>query len=373
MKNINILLGIFTMLLFSQIGQAQQIGTWSSAAGDPCAPAAGGANGVTGSTDPCLTMIDLCRESGLNQGSGADFNNNDFDITNTSCADAQADNECLTWGYSVGPGCTFTPSILEFELDRSTTGPPTFCLEETVGATTSVLTASTAISTSGSCQTFGLSGTIVGPETVTYRLCAWGGTSVQGTMDIEEGSACSNTTGIGIYGTFPTPINMKTFTGQSSAAGIELKWATSLEDLNDYFEVQHSSDGRNFVPITKISSQGAASDYQYLHEDAAFGKNYYRLRQVDIDGKFVYTGTIQVMNETDGIQVYPTHAWNEIKIASSSSRGVEVDVYSLSGQYLQSLTFIGETSLDVSNYAVGWYIVKTKSGGARFTKRFHVQ
>ncbi|MBK8312348.1 MAG: T9SS type A sorting domain-containing protein [Chitinophagaceae bacterium] len=76
-----------------------------------------------------------------------------------------------------------------------------------------------------------------------------------------------------------------------------LKWATATEIDNDYFIIERSSDGTNWETISQVPTQGNGSNLQYYQgKDMTplSGVNFYRLKQVDIDGKFVYSKTVMV-------------------------------------------------------------------------------
>lgn len=72
---------------------------------------------------------------------------------------------------------------------------------------------------------------------------------------------------------------------------VMLTWETYTEINNDYFTVEHSTDGENFTTIGKVQGAGnsvGVSQYEMLHENPAQGENYYRLKQTDFDGESEY-------------------------------------------------------------------------------------
>jgi len=87
------------------------------------------------------------------------------------------------------------------------------------------------------------------------------------------------------------PVDLVHFTANTFNSTVVLDWATASEENNDYFLIEHSTDGRNFIPIEKVEGVGTTSEiqrYDYVHENPYFGENYYRLKQVDFDGGFEY-------------------------------------------------------------------------------------
>jgi hypothetical protein len=85
------------------------------------------------------------------------------------------------------------------------------------------------------------------------------------------------------------PVDLIYFKTLHLENAIKLDWQTASEVDNDYFEVQRSLDGQHFESIAKIQGKGTVDfthDYSFIDEKPNVGLNYYRLKQVDIGGKF---------------------------------------------------------------------------------------
>lgn len=71
-----------------------------------------------------------------------------------------------------------------------------------------------------------------------------------------------------------------------------LQWLTASEKDHDYFEVERSIDGTQFIALSRIKGQGntsQSSDYEYVDNKPIRGINYYRLKIVAQDGKYTYS------------------------------------------------------------------------------------
>lgn len=94
------------------------------------------------------------------------------------------------------------------------------------------------------------------------------------------------------------PIELSNFsTFINTQNQIQLFWTTLSEQNNDFFEIQHSLTGEDFRKIGLIEAKGNSSDvqeYSFIHENAQQGINYYRLKQVDDNGKFSYSKVISI-------------------------------------------------------------------------------
>lgn len=126
---------------------------------------------------------------------------------------------------------------------------------------------------------------------------------------------------------------------------VELRWGTSSELNNDYFEIERSADGRVFQPLERISGAGNSTSeltYKTFDEEPLPGVSYYRLKQVDLDGSFSYEGIVSVRIEIQDEVVakafaYPNPASDElhIQISSSEELPVLIRMFSLNGQLVK--------------------------------------
>jgi hypothetical protein len=91
---------------------------------------------------------------------------------------------------------------------------------------------------------------------------------------------------------------------------VQLGWLTASEENSSHFEVERSSDGRNFTTLATVNAQGnSSSPVTYAEADMSplSATSYYRLRMVDLDGTFSYSKTVAVSSASAGLQVraYP--------------------------------------------------------------------
>ncbi len=84
------------------------------------------------------------------------------------------------------------------------------------------------------------------------------------------------------------PVQLTSFTVSIHGADAELKWTTASEQNNKGFEIQRSSNGSKWEAIGFVNGKGnsqAVVNYQFLDKSPGSGKFYYRLKQIDLDGK----------------------------------------------------------------------------------------
>lgn len=113
------------------------------------------------------------------------------------------------------------------------------------------------------------------------------------------------------YDTVPDvilPVRFTKINARYDGSGVRVSWSTAMELNNHHFEVEHSTDGRTFSKAGSVAATNYpnGSSYNFLHTGYAAGKNYYRIKQVDIDGTASYS-TIVMANVPvkNSIIVYP--------------------------------------------------------------------
>jgi|GEM_PF-1742940 len=92
--------------------------------------------------------------------------------------------------------------------------------------------------------------------------------------------------------TAPAPVTLVNFSTRRDGAQVQIEWQTATERNSQRFEVEHSADMQDWRVIgtrTGANNSSTLRHYAFRHEQPAIGDNYYRLRQVDIDGKSEYS------------------------------------------------------------------------------------
>ncbi len=115
----------------------------------------------------------------------------------------------------------------------------------------------------------------------------------------------ANTTG----GSNALPVELINFNAERCKSGSCLSWATAAEINNDYFEVQRSIDGINFDKIGQVQGNGNSTieqNYSYTDIYSPVQNVYYRLKQVDYDGKYVFSDLRIISGELIGLKLFPT-------------------------------------------------------------------
>ncbi|MEO7046587.1 MAG: T9SS type A sorting domain-containing protein [Ferruginibacter sp.] len=115
------------------------------------------------------------------------------------------------------------------------------------------------------------------------------------------------------------PVTLLNFSGKPVGNTTQLQWSTATENNSSYFAVQRSADGNNFQPIGKVTSAGNSNlihNYTFTDDGPKINSiNYYRLKQVDKDGHFVYSKIVTVSyNRQILVRVFPNPAKENVLI-----------------------------------------------------------
>ena len=110
--------------------------------------------------------------------------------------------------------------------------------------------------------------------------------------------SCSNFDDVTISALSALPVSLISFEGKASDKFVHLAWKTAGEVSNDHFDIERSNDGINFIAVGKVNGAGTTqSERLYAFDDPLVGSSaviYYRLKQVDRDGKFSYSNVIKL-------------------------------------------------------------------------------
>ena len=171
------------------------------------------------------------------------------------------------------------------------------------------------------------------------------------------------------------PVTLLSFTGTNEGTKNILNWITGTEINNDYFEVQRSSDGINFVTIGIVKGHGNSTtinEYQFTDYTPASGVNYYRYVQHDYDNNIAYSPVIKltVHSASSTFSVSPNPSTESFNVYFTDATGGEFSVLDVLGQTLVTKTIeSGIEKIEVgSDLARGAYILRYSGAGGVSTQ-----
>lgn len=140
----------------------------------------------------------------------------------------------------------------------------------------------------------------------------------------------------------PQPISLLKFEAEKLAEKVKISWTTATEMNNDKFIIERSADGKEFAAVAELKGAGNSKEinaYELIDENPLKGTSYYRLTQVDFDGRSESFAPVAVKMNAKNLEL---HAWtaNEgtinLNVYSPSSTNTEIIIRDLSGRTIVS-------------------------------------
>jgi hypothetical protein len=148
-----------------------------------------------------------------------------------------------------------------------------------------------------------------------------------------------------------SPVELLDFDAQKIDKTVELNWQTASERNNAGFDLERSGNAGDWEPIGYVEGHGNSNElqqYSYLDKEPVSGYNYYRLKQIDLDGEYEYSSICYVLftgNTTAGLNVYPNPNSGQFTISINNPAGKRavLQLFTSSGSLIWKQHFsIGE-------------------------------
>jgi hypothetical protein len=138
------------------------------------------------------------------------------------------------------------------------------------------------------------------------------------------------------------PLKLNLFSGRQNGKNILLNWSTSDESNMSYFELQTSSNARDFSKLAQLPIRNnSSSNYSFTDTDPEHGSNYYRLKITEASGKAYYSGTVAVQFKKDKvIYLYPNplQAGSNLFVNNREGEKLTIQFYNAEGKLTASFT-----------------------------------
>lgn len=182
------------------------------------------------------------------------------------------------------------------------------------------------------------------------------------------------------------PIELKSFEAFLIQGVVEINWATFTEYNNHYFVVERSRDGITFDSLFYVEGAGYSKsilNYQTVDDRPLAGMSYYRLKQVDYDGRFTYSELVVIRNsnnEGTGVFVYPNPTKQSdrlfIKFENFKEKKARLRITDVAGRIVHTADIRIEQEVDLtdlkSKLGTGLYYLEISTPTFRDTKKLMV-
>ena len=171
----------------------------------------------------------------------------------------------------------------------------------------------------------------------------------------------------------PLPVTFNSFDAKKKGNGIELTWNTNCTTNNQKYEVERSYDGATFDLISIINAENNCLTYTYKYTDWTFKSMpvYYRIRQMDMDGKETYSKIVKVGSGTKtAMAIYPNPVTSELTVVLDNEQlgRTYVLVNSVDGKLVKQYQLLKTSEyfmevLNMKELQTGVYFVKIVTNG----------
>jgi len=166
------------------------------------------------------------------------------------------------------------------------------------------------------------------------------------------------------------PIKLTSFSGRLKTDNmVTLDWASAVEFDSYQYQIERSYDGRNYEMVGTLKAAGASTntiDYTFNDQLPSAGSFFYRLKQVDIDGRFEYSKVVYVNSKKGAgviTKVFPNPFTSEIQLIGATAADMtqgNIHVFNISGQAV-GFHISGANAITIDQAIPnGMYIVQVK-------------
>lgn len=169
----------------------------------------------------------------------------------------------------------------------------------------------------------------------------------------------------------PLPVIFISFDVQlQKERAVLIRWTTSNEIDNDHFEVQRSSDLVTWMNLQTVVPN-TTWIYSFMDNNAANGMNYYRIKQVDVDGSNLYTQIKMINIQTNNaIFLWPNPVINELHLRLPFTNGIIDITDGIGRRLLTRLIDANNILVPVEQLKAGTYFVRIKVAGEIHVMKF---
>ncbi|MDQ2752322.1 MAG: T9SS type A sorting domain-containing protein, partial [Bacteroidota bacterium] len=174
------------------------------------------------------------------------------------------------------------------------------------------------------------------------------------------------------------PVTFASFTAFLQNKNVLLQWKTAQEINTHHFNIQRSLTGIDFVTVDAITASSNATGSTYNYNDQTFAKTnvppsaYYRIQEVDKDGKLFYSGTALVHGGQNIVSLYPNPAGSLIRFSIPNATVADaVVIYDAKGRAVKQWSHYTLTQpAAIGSLSKGTYFIQIKINNKTTTTTF---
>ena len=168
----------------------------------------------------------------------------------------------------------------------------------------------------------------------------------------------------------PLPVNFISFNAAKENNATRLTWKVGVEENLKGYEIEKSTDGRQFTSVGFVAATGQTT-YTFKDVQLSQGAVFYRIRNVDIDGKFKYSNILSLKNGASGLvlNAFPLPAVNKLTIQHEAAfNNGRINISSSDGSVVKRIIPANgslETIVNLAGLKSGMYVLSFDSGNGK--------
>jgi len=169
----------------------------------------------------------------------------------------------------------------------------------------------------------------------------------------------------------PLPVTFLGIVANREKNIVNLKWDVASEENVREYQVEKSIDGSTFNKAGSVTAQNKPI-YKYADLSANGGTLYYRLKSVDIDGRYKYSPIIKLVNNdsySNLLRAYPSPARTQVTLQHKKlNANAKLAVCTMDGRVVKVLTpanGASNTVIDISSLTPGMYVLRLENANGK--------
>ena len=183
------------------------------------------------------------------------------------------------------------------------------------------------------------------------------------------------------FANIPLPVKLLSFQGGLSKDQAQLNWTVAENETGNYFEVERSADGKNFITAAIVSTTQKQGNESYRYKETAQATAYYRLRIVNKDKSTSYSKVLLIKSQTttgNTVNLYqnPIQETLTFSFNAATNANNEIAVYNLVGAKVYAEKMLAQKGTNLvsiklnSHLTSGTYILEVRNSTERSIAKF---
>jgi hypothetical protein len=163
------------------------------------------------------------------------------------------------------------------------------------------------------------------------------------------------------------PVSKIVLTGRKNGKAADLRFDVEGErNIKEYVveRIDNQGSGYRMIGVLQAKTPAGSNTYSFSDGQPESGNNYYRIKAVDIDGKYVYSNIVALNWVSTNVRIYPVPARDVVNLVFSNSKSTDlrIQLFTMNGQMLQDKTLqrVQQASVPIyrKNMAAGMYLIR---------------